>query len=54
MTKNKSQPDLEEIPVKFSIDTSSQEAIEKLKSENFLKSLREESKTILKKPTKEK
>ena len=54
MSQNQSQPKFDKVYVKFVADDSSKEAIEKLKTDQFFESIKEDSKKIFRKKHSEK
>lgn len=48
MSQKPSQPNEDKVYIKFNVDESSKEASEKLKTENFIESVKEDSKAIRK------
>jgi hypothetical protein len=54
MSQKPPQPNENKVHIKFNVDESSKEASEKLKTENFIESVNEYSKTIRKNPPKKK
>jgi hypothetical protein len=48
MSQKPSQPNEDKVYIKFNVDESSKEASEKLKTENFIESVKKDSKAIRK------